>query len=126
MFDEITTRIQINNLNKNLKEIENAIKESTTKLKNILIEKSGFTIGDVIGGNSHEQNKMFVIRDFGLAFNEYAKEPQEELTAKLYLINKSNKIDKKRSLNSLHSEKFISKFKVLGKYDFEKDEITFI
>ena len=125
MTKELVLRLERLEINKRLREMENLLKENSEKLKNILIEKYGFSIGDVIGGNTYETNKIFVIKDFGLNFNEFIEEPQEELTVVVYHINKNQKIDKKKSTNSIHSEKFASRFKVLGKYDFEKDEIVF-
>lgn len=125
MKKELDLRLERLDINKRLREIENLLKKNTHQLKETLIKKHGFSIGDVIGGSSHDSNKMFVIKNFGLSCDEYAKEPQEELTVFVYHINKSKKIDKKKSTNSIFSEKFASKFKILGKYDFEKDEIVF-
>ena len=126
MKKELVLRLERLEINKRLREMEDLLKDNSEKLKNILIEKYGFSIGDVIGGNTYDTNKIFVIKGFGLKFNEFIQEPQEELTVIIHHINKNKKIDKKKSTNnSIHGEKFASRFKVLGKYDFEKDEIVF-
>lgn len=122
---ELELRYTRADIQKELREAEDLLRNNTKELMETLISKYGFKKGDVIGGSNREPNKIFVIKGFGLSFNEHLKEPKDDLTVFVHFINKSYKIDKKKSTDSIFSEKFASIFKVLGKYDFEKDKIIF-
>lgn len=107
---------------KDINEKEDELRKQNELLIGILKEKFGLSVGDVVGGQKSSE-KLFVIKSFLLDFNDFIESPKEELSVKLYSLNKSNKIDKKKQSNYI--QMFASKFKVYGKYDFEKDEIIF-
>lgn len=111
-----------NSLEQEINKKRAEFKEQDELLMEILKNKYELSVGDVVGGKK-STDKLFVIKSFLLDFNDYIKTPREELSAKLYSLNKLNKIDKKKQSNCI--QMFASNFKVYGKYDFQKDKIIF-
>lgn len=106
---------------KEKRRLDDSLKVNSQKLLQELIAKHGFAVGDVIG--NIRENRLFVIKSFHLDYNDFLADGCDDLAASLFTINKSNKIDKKKKAE--YKKTFISRFKIVGKYDFDRDIIVF-
>ncbi len=121
MIDKL--REQLTELELEKRSINDRIRNAENSLKEELIKKYGFftsaLIEAPIGGTNRTQK--YIIRGFELGMNDYVAEPCMDLMAYVLELNKENKINRKKVIND---PKFISRFKVIGRYDFVKDKIV--